>query len=84
MKMVKKILILDTPGCSSCKYAEELIERIKKEGNIKIDVEVKDITKHPELLQKYQIMSAPGIVIDGELKFTGKPSEKELRKALKE
>ena len=80
--MVKKVLILDTPGCASCKYAEELIARIKKEGKIKIDVEVKDITQHPELLQKYQIMSAPGIVIDGKLEFTGKPSEKKLRKAL--
>ena len=81
--MVKKILILDTPGCDSCKYAEELIARIKKEEKLQFQVEVKDITKHPEVLQKYQIMSAPGIVIDGKLKFTGKPSEKELRKALK-
>ena len=80
--MAKKVLILDTPGCASCKYAEELIDRIKKEGNIKIDVEVKDITKHPELLQKYPIMSAPGIVIDGKLEFTGRPSEKKLREAL--
>ena len=81
--MVKKILILDTPGCASCKYAEELIARIKKEENLHFDVEVKDITKHPEYLQKYPIMSAPGIVIDGKLVFTGKPSEKKLREELK-
>lgn len=81
--MAKKVLILDTPGCASCKYAEELIAKIKKEKKLDLKVEVKDITKHPEYLQKYPIMSAPGIVIDGELKFTGKPSEKELREALK-
>jgi len=81
--MVKKVLILDTPGCASCKYAEELIVRIKKEEKLKFDVEVKDITKHPELLQKYPILSAPGIVIDGKLVFSGKPSEKELRKKLR-
>ena len=81
--MVKKVLILDTPGCASCKYAEELIARIKKEEKLQFRVEVKDITKNPEILQKYPIMSSPGIVIDGKLKFTGRPNEKELRKALK-
>lgn len=80
--MVKKVLILDTPGCASCTIAEQLIKQIKKEHNLKFKVEVKDITKHPELLQKYQILTAPGIVIDGKLAFTGKPSVKELRKKL--
>jgi len=80
--MVKKVLILDTPGCASCIYTEKLIARIKKEENLKFEVEVRDITKHPELLQKYPILSAPGIVIDGKLVFSGKPSEKELRKKL--
>jgi len=82
--MVKKVLILDIPGCHSCEYTEKLIARIKKEENLKFHVEVKDITKNPELLQKYQILSAPGIVIDGKLVFSGKPSEQELRKKLKE
>jgi len=80
--MVKTVLILDTPGCASCEYAEKLIARIQKEEKLKFTVEVKDITKHPELLQKYPILSAPGIVIDGKLIFSGKPSEKELRKKL--
>ena len=81
--MVKKVLILDTPGCDSCKWAEEAIARIKKEEKLHFDVEVKDITKNPGILQKYPVMSAPGIVIDGKLEFTGRPSEKDLRKALK-
>jgi len=82
--MVKKVLILDVPGCASCTIAEQLIKQIKKEENLKFKVEVKDITKHPGLLQKYQVMSAPGIVIDGKLAFTGKPSLKELREKLLE
>ena len=81
--MVKKVLILDTPGCASCKYAEELIDRIEKEEKLDLKVEVKDITKHPEYLEKYPVMSAPGIVIDGKLVFTGRPSEKKLREELK-
>lgn len=81
--MVKKVLILDVPGCASCTIAEQLIKQIKKEENLKFKVEVKDITKNPSLLKKYQVMNAPGIVIDGKLAFTGKPSVKELRKKLK-
>ena len=81
--MVKKVLILDAPGCSSCKYAEELIARIKTEEKLQFQIEVKDIIVHPEILQKYQVMSSPGIVIDGKLMFVGKPSEKDLREALK-
>jgi len=82
--MVKKVLILDVPGCASCKLAEALIKQIRKEEKLKFKVEVKDITKHPALLQKYPVLSVPGIVIDGKLAFTGKPNVKELRKKLKE
>ena len=34
------------------------------------------------LLQKYQIMTSPGIIIDGKLEFTGVPSEKKLKEKL--
>ena len=80
--MVKKVLILDVPGCHSCKEAEELIEKIKNEEKLKFAVEVKDISKNPALLQKYPVMSAPGIIIDDKLFSEGKPSEKELWEAL--
>ena len=79
--MVKNVTILDTPGCASCEYAEELIKRIKKEEKLSFTITVKDITKHPEVLQKYPILTAPGIVIDGKLAISGKPGEKELRKS---
>ena len=81
--MAKEVLILDVPGCDSCKYAEELIAKIKKEEKLKIKVKIKDISKNPTILQKYPIMSAPGIVIDGKFFGEGKPSEKKLRAALK-
>jgi len=80
--MVKKIQILKTPGCGSCAKATIMINRIKEEEKLKFDVEEVDITKHPEMLQKYQIMTSPGIVIDGKLEFTGIPNEKKLREKL--
>ena len=80
--MVKKVQILKTPGCSSCAQATTLIKKIKEEEKLKFTIEELDITQHPELLQKYQIMTSPGIVIDGKLEFTGMPSEKKLKEKL--
>ena len=80
--MVKKIQILKTPGCNSCAQATVLIKKIRKEENLKFEIEELDITKHPDLLQKYQIMTSPGIVIDGELVFTGIPNGKKLKEKL--
>jgi len=82
--MVKKVQILKTPGCGSCAQATTMIKRIKEEEKLKFKIEELDITEHPELLQKYQIMVSPGIVIDGKLEFTGIPREKKLKERLKE
>jgi glutaredoxin len=41
-----------------------------------------DVTKQPEILQKYPIMSAPGIVINDKLEFTGVPSREKLKERL--
>lgn len=59
-----------------------MLERIKKE-NLKLKIRIVDITKKPEILKKYPIMSAPGIVINGKLEFIGVPDEKKLREKLK-
>jgi predicted thioredoxin/glutaredoxin len=34
-----------------------------------------DATEHPGTVQEYMIMSAPGIVINGELAYTGSVSD---------
>jgi len=80
--MVKKVQILKTPGCSSCARATAMIKKIKKEEKLDFVIEELDITQHPDVLQKYQIMTSPGIVIDGKLEFTGIPSEKKLKSKL--
>ena len=81
--MVKKVQILKTSGCTSCAKATTLIKKIKEENKLKFKVEELDITEHPDLLQKYQIMVSPGIVIDGKLEFVGMPNEKKLKEKLK-
>lgn len=72
--MKSKIQILTTPGCSSCARVEKMLDEMK------VKYEIVDITKNPGIVQKYQIMSAPGIVINGKLEFTGVPSKEELKK----
>lgn len=73
---MKKVLILKTPGCPSCAKVERALDEMK------IKYEIIDVTKKPDILKKYPIMAAPGIVINGKLEFTGVPSEKELKERL--
>ena len=65
-----KVQILTTPDCSSCSIAEKMF------NDLGITFEVIDVTAHPEYLQKYPIFTAPGIVINGKLEFTGIPKKR--------
>ncbi len=49
---------------------------------MKIPYELIDVTEKPEYLEKYPIYTAPGIVINGKLEFTGAPKKKELTEKL--
>lgn len=71
------VQVLTTPSCSGCVRVERMLDRMG------VKYELIDITKNPEILQQYPIMSAPGIVIDGKLEFVGVPSEKELAGKIK-
>ena len=71
-----KVQILTTPGCGGCAIVEKMLDEMK------VKYEAIDITKNPKILEKYPIMTAPGIVINGKLEFTGVPSKEELKKKL--
>ena len=71
-----KVLILTTPGCTSCSRVEKMLDELK------VKYQVIDITKKPELVAKYNFMTAPGIVINGKLEFSGVPSKENLKKKL--
>lgn len=72
-----KIEILTTPDCSNCKILEKMLDEMN------ISYQVIDITEKPEYLQKYPIFTAPGLVIDEKLEFTGIPKQKDLEKIIK-
>lgn len=71
-----KVQVLTTPGCSNCKVLEKMLEQL----GIKYDLI--DVTENPQYLEKYPIFTAPGLVIDDKLEFTGIPKKEELKKLL--
>ncbi|KAF6246176.1 glutaredoxin [Nitrosopumilus sp. b3] len=70
--MNHKIEILTTPSCGNCKVVEKMFDEMK------IPYDIIDVTEKPEYLEKYPIFTAPGIVIDDRLEFTGIPKKEEL------
>ena len=71
-----KIQVLTTPGCSNCNVLEKMLEEL----GVKYDLI--DVTEQPEYLEKYQIFTAPGLVINEKLEFTGIPKLDELAKKI--
>ncbi len=67
-----KVEVLTTPDCSNCSVLEKMLLEIG------ISYDVIDVTEKPEILKKYPIYTAPGLVINGKLEFTGIPKKKEL------
>ena len=74
---MKKVEIITTPNCASCATVKKMLD----EMGVKYDVI--DVVENPKILEKYQVMTAPGIAIDGKLKFSGVPTRKELENELK-
>lgn len=61
------IKVLGT-GCSNCKATVKLVEEIAKEKGVSITMEkVEDIQD----IMKFNIMSTPGVVVDGKIVHTG-------------
>jgi glutaredoxin len=73
-----KVQVLTTPGCSNCSILEKMLE------NLGIQYDLIDVTEKPEYLERYPIFTAPGLVINEKLEFTGIPNNDELKKKLSE
>ena len=69
-----KVEVLTTPGCSNCHVLEKMLDEIG------VSYDLIDVTKRPEYLEKYPIFTAPGLVIDQKLEFTGIPKKDKLEK----
>lgn len=76
-----KIEVLGT-GCSKCKNLEKIVQDAVAKAGIFAQIEkVEDIAK----IMEYGVMSTPGLVINGDVKLTGRvPSVDEIVGILKE
>ena len=72
------VKVLTTPGCLNCGILEKMLEKLG------INYDLIDVTEKPEYLEKYPIFTAPGLVINEKLEFTGIPKNSELQKKLSE
>ena len=63
-----KIEVLGT-GCAKCKTLNENVKKaLEESGNNAEVVKVEDIPS----IMKYGVMSTPALVVDGQVKFSGK------------
>jgi len=79
-----KLEEVTTPGCVECERFKKTWEEIKNDF---LDVEFREIDgtaeEGQELIQKHGILSAPGIIINGELFSTGGVNKEKLIEKLK-
>ena len=69
------IKVLGT-GCPKCKYLEERVRKVAADNNIDIDVE--KVTKINDIMS-YGVMMTPGLVVEGDVKSSGKiPSDEQI------
>ena len=77
---MKKIQVLGT-GCPKCKKLEEHTRQAASEAGVPFELEkVTDIQK----IIAFGVMSTPALVIDGQIKVTGRvPPPDEIKEMLK-
>jgi len=72
-----KIQVLTSEGCSGCDKIEEMLD------DLDVKYELIDIAKSSEILKRIMVFTAPSVLIDDELAFSGVPSKKELFQKIK-
>ena len=76
---MKKIQILGS-GCPKCRKLQEIAEQAAKEMGI--DYEIEKVTDINDIME-FGVMMTPGLVVDGEVKVSGKlPGLEEVKKML--
>lgn len=77
------VLFITVPNCVQCAKAKKVIEKIQPDFP-DMKVTYIDVTQQPEILQKYRVLSSPGIVINGRLEYSGGLDEAAFRRRLQE
>jgi thiol-disulfide isomerase/thioredoxin len=74
------IEFFSSPGCGKCGHAKVMLAKLVDELGVKqINWREVDILKEIDYAVKIGVLSTPAIAFNGELIFTGMPSNKNLR-----
>lgn len=80
-----KVQLVKNDGCTHCGQVLETLNNIKSDySGMEIEEIMMTTEKGMNLVQEHSIMTSPGVIINGELAFTGGASESQLRKKLDE
>jgi small redox-active disulfide protein 2 len=68
------------PGCAKCSKTEKLVQEVLKETGVEATVEkVSDMMQ----IASYGVFGTPSVIVDGEVKCTGKvPKKNDIKKWL--
>ena len=75
------VKLITMPGCSHCGPAKELLLQVAPDFP-QAEVEILNVVEDPDLAVKYNLLQAPGLVINEKLVSSGGFDEKELREFL--
>jgi small redox-active disulfide protein 2 len=68
------------PGCAKCKKTEKLVQEVVKE--IGVDATVEKVSDMMQIAS-YGVFGTPSVIVDGEVKCTGKvPKKDDIKKWL--
>jgi len=84
MKKIKIEVLTSPIECTKCEHAMKILTDVLKDFKGDVKVEEIDITKHPDAVIKYSVMSTPSIVINGKVAFEGTVNAEKLTKKIEE
>ncbi len=80
-----KVEVFSAPGCNSCGQARQVLKKLADEmGSGHFEWREVNILDELDYAVEMGIFATPAIAINGELVFTGQPSEDKLRKVLQD
>ncbi len=81
--MPVNIEVFSAPGCNSCGQAKKVIRKLVEQmGDDRLQWREVNVVAELDYAVELGILSTPAIAINGELIFTGLPSEKKLHAEL--
>jgi glutaredoxin len=80
-----KIEQISTPGCPTCVWSKDFLEREIRPNFPGIEIEYLTAAseKGRELIQKHSIFAAPGLIVNGKLFSTGSYDKENLIEKIK-